>query len=102
MDKLGFEPYLVGCSDFHRRFESLSAKPRDPREGLRVNSCPFCGGPPDIRYNTECGGHGEYYKTVKIVCTRCGASTKSFVCDRYYGEKTDERDAIAAWNRRPE
>lgn len=72
----------------------------DPKATIRVENCPFCGGAPDIVYKTECGGHGEYYRTVKVFCTKCHASTRHFVLDGYYGSTESELDAIAAWNER--
>lgn len=64
------------------------------------NPCPFCGGIPEIRHRTECGGHGEFYKTAQVTCTECGAGAKSVIIDGYYGAETTEQDAIDAWNRR--
>ncbi len=62
--------------------------------------CPFCGGIPDVKHRTECGGHGEFYKTAQVVCTECGASTRSVIIDGFYGAETTEQDAIDAWNMR--
>lgn len=62
--------------------------------------CPFCGGIPELRHETKCGGHGEFYQTAQVVCTECGASAKSVITDGYCGAETTELDAIEAWNRR--
>lgn len=52
--------------------------------------CPFCGGVPELRHKTECGGHGVFYDIPKMVCTECGASVS--------GEH--EQDTIDKWNTR--
>ena len=65
-----------------------------------IRACPFCGGVSGIRYEQRSGGRGEYYKTAHVECESCGARSKSYVCDGYYGMTTTEQDAIIAWNKR--
>lgn len=64
----------------------------------KLRTCPFCGGIPSISYTTECGGHGEFYKTARVICEDCGANTRSVIIDGFYGAETIEQDAIDAWN----
>lgn len=70
------------------------------KAAIEVNNCPFCGGKVKLTYDDNCGGHGEFYKTAYMQCGNCGARSREFIYDGYYGEKTTELDAIEAWNNR--
>lgn len=70
------------------------------KAAIEVSQCPFCGGEVELRYDCNHGGHGDSYKTAYMQCCNCGARSKGFVYDGYYGETTTELDAIEAWNSR--
>lgn len=67
---------------------------------MKIKQCPFCGGTAKLVETTECGGHGEFYRTARVMCRECGASTKYVIIDGFYGATTSKSDAIAAWNTR--
>ena len=64
-----------------------------------LSMCPFCGGVPVLTYIKESDAN-VLYQTARVVCDDCGAGTRSFIIDGYYGVMTTEKDAIDAWNRR--
>lgn len=74
-----------------------------PNKALKP--CPFCGGSPERVYR-----HGDeryaYADTVKYRCTSCNASSGEACGDTskggYADNRTVERRAVEAWNRRTE
>lgn len=62
--------------------------------------CPFCGSTNiGIEKERRTYGHGEYPLIAYVECRDCGAHTKDFIVDGFYGETTTEADAVNAWNR---
>lgn len=70
------------------------------KAAIEVRECPFCGGEVELMYDHHCAGHGDFYKTAYMQCCNCGARSRGFVYNGYYGECTTELDAIEAWNSR--
>jgi Lar family restriction alleviation protein len=64
-----------------------------------LKTCPFCGGEAGLNHVGESDGNIRFL-TAYVVCCDCGARTRSFIIDGYYGVMTTEDDAIEAWNRR--
>ena len=65
-----------------------------------LSPCPFCGGTAKINKSTKCGGHGEYYNVKYVECTSCGATTRQYACDGYYGMTMTDEELADKWNRR--
>lgn len=85
---------------FYAYPEELNLINRIYKAAIEVRNCPFCGGNVKLTYEHNCGGHGDFYKTAYMQCYVCGARSRGFVYDGYYGETTTELDAIEAWNSR--
>lgn len=58
---------------------------------IELKSCPFCGG--EARLFVDDG--------VRVLCTKCRASSKNLVDDECYETRAVEK-VIEAWNRRAE
>lgn len=58
------------------------------RDQKRIEPCPFCGGPGEIR---QSGGGGGYYPWIYVSCFDCDATGSLF---------KSEEEAIEAWNDR--
>lgn len=56
---------------------------------IELKSCPFCGGEARLFVNDG----------VKVLCTKCGATTRILVDSERIGTSAVE-DVIKAWNRR--
>ena len=64
-----------------------------------LEPCPFCAGDAVLKRFKEQDAQ-VYFRCARVVCGDCGAGTRSFIVDGYYGVMTTEEDAIEAWNRR--
>lgn len=67
--------------------------------------CPFCGGKADLESDTECYGHGDYAKVVRVRCEDCGGSgadvdDRDYELGRCITTEEQKTRAIMAWNRR--
>jgi Lar family restriction alleviation protein len=70
-----------------------------------LKPCPFCGGSPE-RVSRDGDERNCYARTVKYRCTSCNASSGEACGDAskggYADNRTVERRAVEAWNRRTE
>lgn len=68
---------------------------------MKIKECPFCG---HEAHAVKCmhGKGKERYEECHVECKNilCGARTKPFVTDGYFGLWNTEIDAIVAWNHR--
>lgn len=68
---------------------------------MKIKACPFCGHEAHaVKYMHRDGK--DRYEECHVECMNilCGARTKPFVTDGYYGLWNTEIDAIVAWNHR--
>ena len=65
---------------------------------MKIKNCPFCGGKAEVIEATHPDGN-MHYDECHVQCTECGARTREFTMNGYYGWHTED-DAITAWNRR--
>lgn len=96
-DPIERDCYIV---TFYAYPDELNLMNKIYKAAIEVSQCPFCGGEVELRYDHNCGGHGDFYRTAYMQCCVCGARSRGFVYDGYYGETTTELDAIEAWNSR--
>ena len=62
--------------------------------------CPFCGGDAELYDNMRLDGPC-HYKTKFVRCKNCGARSKEFTVDGYYGEEPHpDSEIIGFWNNR--
>lgn len=68
-------------------------------QDIEIKAYPFCGSEANI-YNEWRDDHPCHYYVYVIKCEGCGARTKDFINNGYYGECYTKEDVIAVWNNR--
>ena len=67
---------------------------------LKLKTCPFCGKDrAKIVVKDKVDGYVTY-KSKKVECKSCGASSIERTCDGYYGLYYTDEEAASDWNRR--
>ena len=69
-------------------------------EHIEPMACPFCGGLAEVETIQCFDVLNSYYHRVRVRCTECGTSGKSYISGGRCGSDATERDAILAWNHR--
>lgn len=69
------------------------------KTNIELLPCPFCGGEAKIDYSIAMDPPC-HYKTIRVVCLSCGASSVQKITDGYYDEYCDDETISKLWNNR--